>query len=94
MLQFQRFNLFLGLFGNHTFAMQFPVRTGMRLITGRQQVCRDIPLGGDIGNHFNFFIYIWQFGEKLSRGIAFQNLASQRMTLFMGVCQTGSICLI
>jgi hypothetical protein len=73
-LQFQRFDFFLRRFRNHAFAVQFAVRARMRLIARRQEVGRNIALGGDIGNDFNLVFNIGHFGEKFGFGIAFQNI--------------------
>jgi|GEM_PF-3659351 len=75
MLQFERLDLFLGAFCDHAFAVQLPVRAGVRLIAGRQKIGRNIAFASDIGDHFDLVLDIRKLGEKFRLGVAFKDLS-------------------
>ena len=66
----------------------------MRLIARRQQIGRNITLGGNIGDHFNLFFNIGQLGEKLGCRIAFENIFGNLIIRRIGRLQARHIGLI
>ena len=66
----------------------------MSLIAGREQVRRYIPFRGDISDHIDFLLYVWQRGKKLGSRIAFENILRNLVTRLISFRQTISILII
>ena len=86
-----QFNDFLlGFRGDHALAVQFTVRTRMRLVAGRKQVSRNITFGCNIGYNVDFLWDIGKLGKEFSLGVAFQNIFRNGVARFLDLPVAGS----
>ena len=94
MLFLQLLDLCLCFWRDHAFAVQFTVRTRVRLVAWRQKVGRNIAFGGDVGHDFDFFFDVWQFGKEFRLGVAVQNVFGDCVACFERVTQTGHVSVV
>ncbi len=66
----------------------------MRLVARRQQVGRDIAHGSNVGDHFDFFVNVWQFGKEFCFAVAFQQFFSDGVAFFVSSSQALGVCFV